>query len=325
MESGDPFAAGAGARLSKTSQHTYLFGWRRFLGFLAIHDPKALKLAASERLTMERVRRFAVHLAETNIPRSVAIQVDALYKAARVMMPEQDWTWLKRVKARLFRAAPSVAPPGPVITSVELLELGQQLMDENMPTPGAPIAMDAAVRYRDGLMIALLAFIPLRRKNLAALEIGRHLVRDNDRWFVVIPRDETKSGAAIEFPVPDILDPYVNLYVRFVRRRMLRKRTCSALWLNTNGDALAYAAIGGIISRHSESGLGFRVTPHDARDAAATTWAVSEPHKIGVARDLLAHADLHTTIRHYNRAKGIEASRAYSQVIAGMRKNWRSS
>jgi hypothetical protein len=40
--------------------------------------------------------------------------------------------------------------------------------------------MDDAVRYRDGFMIALLAFIPIRPKNLAALEIGRHLVREGD-------------------------------------------------------------------------------------------------------------------------------------------------
>ena len=35
-------------------------------------------------------------------------QVDALYKAARVMMPERDWTWLKAVKARLYRGGARV-------------------------------------------------------------------------------------------------------------------------------------------------------------------------------------------------------------------------
>jgi hypothetical protein len=44
------------------------------------------------------------------------------------------------------------------------------------------------------------------------------------------------------------------------------------------------------------------------------------PEKIGVARDLLTHSNLRTTIKHYNRARGIEASRAYCQVIAAMRK-----
>lgn len=80
----DPFADAAGARLSKASQHTYLFGWRRFLGFLAIHEPSALDVAPTERLTIQRVRLFVAHLAETNTPRSTASQANALYLAARM-------------------------------------------------------------------------------------------------------------------------------------------------------------------------------------------------------------------------------------------------
>ena len=70
-----PFAEAAGARLAKASQHRYLFAWRRFLGFLAIHEPTALEVAPTERLTIERVRAFVAHLAETNTPRSVASQL----------------------------------------------------------------------------------------------------------------------------------------------------------------------------------------------------------------------------------------------------------
>ena len=172
----DPFGDAAGAHLAEASRKAYLFAWRRFLGFLAIEEPAALDTAPAERVTRERVRRFASHLADTNRPQSVAAQVDMLYKAARIVMPERDWTWLKTVKARLHAARPARGSAKPVITSVQLLELGLVLMDESRPTPGAPIRLTVAVRYRDGLMIALLAFIPLRRKNLAALEIGRHLV-----------------------------------------------------------------------------------------------------------------------------------------------------
>jgi integrase len=320
MGSDDPFADAAGARLAKASQHTYLFAWRRFLGFLAIHEPTAFDVAPAERLTIERVRLFAAHLAESNIPRSVASQVHALYLAARVMMPERDWTWLKKIKARLFAAAPAPGASGPVITSVQLLDLGQQLMDEKQPTAVTAISIDDAVRFRDGMLLAFVAFIPIRRKNLAALEIGRHLVREGDGWFVIIPGEETKTGTPIEFPVPELLESYLANYLDIVRPRMLRHPSCAALWVSSQGGALVYGAIGQIFSRHSTSRLGFRITPHDARDAAATTWAISMPHQIGVARDLLTHSDLRTTIKHYNRARGIEASRAHSRVIAAMRR-----
>ena len=320
MGSDDPFDDAAGARFAKASQNLYLFAWRRFLGFLAIHEPTALEVAPNDRLTIARVRLFATHLAETNAPRSVASQVGALYQSARLMMPQRDWTWLKEVKARLYRAAPASAPTGPVITSVQLLDLGQRLMDESKPTAGTAISMAHAVRYRDGLMIALVAFNPIRRKNLAALGIGRHLIQEGDDWFVIIPREETKTETAIEFPLPAMLEPYLAIYLDVIRPRMLRHPTSAALWVNRKGDTLAYAAIGEVFSRHSTQRLGFRITPHDARDAAATTWAISAPDQIGVARDLLAHSDLRTTTKFYNRARGIEASRAYSRVIAAMRR-----
>jgi integrase len=320
MDADDPFAEGGGARLAKSSQENYLVAWRRFLGFLTTHEPSALEVAPMERITMERVRAFVAHLAATNIPGSVASHFAAFYHAVRVMMPESDWTWLKVVNGRLHRAAPAPAPAGPVITSIQLLELGQQLMDECKLTPDTPISKDDAVRYRDGFMIALLAFITLRRKNLAELEIGRHLVRWDDRWFVIVPGEEVKTKTPIEFPVPELLEPYLCCYLDLVRPRLLRDPNCAALWVSSQGGPLSYGMIGAAIRRRSMSRLGLRIATHDARDAAATTWALFAPEKIGVARDLLAHTDLRTTIKYYNRARGIEASRAHCQVIAGMRR-----
>jgi hypothetical protein len=93
-------------------------------------------------------------------------------------------------------------------------------MDESKPAPGTSISMHDAVRYRDGLMIALLAFIPMRRKNLAALEIGRHVVQEGDRWFVIIPREDTEGhtiffkidylDTALAYHSPDPADPAVT-------------------------------------------------------------------------------------------------------------------
>jgi integrase len=73
-----------------------------------------------------------------------------------------------------------------------------------------------------------------------------------------------------------------------------------------------------VLTRNTTERLGIRITPHDARDAAATTWAIAAPEQIGIARDLLAHADLRT-MKHYNRAKGIEASRTHNELIGRLR------
>src|SRR5262249_32298626 len=218
----DPFADGPGARLARTTLHKHWMGWRRFLGFLTHTDPDVLEKTPAERLTAERVRRFVEHLGQTNTPLSVAIQVDSLYGAARTLMPNQDWIWLRKIKTRLFAVAPQGDTPRPVITSVQLVDLGMSLMQEIYVCADKPISIADAIRYRDGLMIALLAQVPLRHRNFAALEIGRDLIKEGDDWSIIVPPEETKTKTYLDFPVPKSLRNQLSTYLIRIRPRMLR-------------------------------------------------------------------------------------------------------
>ncbi len=93
--------------------------------------------------------------------------------------------------------------------------------------------------------------------------------------------------------------------------------------VSPKGGPLSYHAFWPVFTRHTTERLGIRVTPHDVRDAAATLWAIARPGQVGISRDLLAHADLRTTEKHYNRARGIEASRSHGRVIAELRRRYR--
>ncbi len=205
MEANDPFSMGAGARLSPASRQRYFMVWRRFLGFLAISEPEALEISPADRLCADRIKKFAKHLAETCSPGSVATGVEAAYNAARVMMPDVDLGWLKEMKTRLHAAVPPRSESRPAITSVQLLKLGQELMDEVRPKPGTTLRLAEAIQYRDGLMIFLTAFAPIRRKNVAALDIVRHLLLGDGVHTVLIPRAETKTGSSIEFELVPLL------------------------------------------------------------------------------------------------------------------------
>lgn len=295
-----------------------MWSWRRFLGLLRNTEPEAFEIPPAERLTAERVKVFAAHLAETNSPKSVANMVERLYMAARIMMADRDWSWLKKIKSRLHAAVRVHSPAGPVITSVQLLELGLKLLEENRPEPAAPFDVHGAVAYRDGLISALLAFAPLRPKNLISLQIGRHVVLERNRWFVLVPREETKTRKRIQFEIPELLIPHFQAYLRVIRPGLLRRERHAALWVSQWGGALSYVGLVKIFARLSAR-LGLRISPHDARDAAVTTWAIARPDQICVSRDLLYHSRLDTT-QFYNRTRGIEASRAYRQVISEIRK-----
>jgi integrase len=319
IEADDPFSVSGARRLSPASRQRYFMGWRRFLGFLAIAEPEALEISPPDRLNPERIKRFAKHLAETCSPASIATGVEAAYHAARVMMPDVDLGWLKEMKTRLHRAVPPKGETRPAITSLQLLKLGQELIDEVQPKLGTKIRLADAVQYRDALMIALTAFVPLRRKNLAALDMVRHVRLEHDSCTIVIPKGETKTGSPIEFEVPPLLLPYLHDYCRFVRPRLNPGNGCTALWVSAKGRGLSYAAIGDVFARHSAQRLGLHLCPHDVRAAAATTWAFFSPEQIGVAQELLAHQNIRTTTTHYNRARGIQASRAYLQALKQIR------
>jgi integrase/recombinase XerD len=323
VDRNDPFDDGPGARLAKTTLHKYWMGWRRFLGFLTITEPDVLQKKPFERLTPEQARRFVEHLRETNTAHSVAIQIDSLYGAARTLMPDEDWIWLRNMKTRLYAVAPRGNAVRPVITSVQLVDLGIALMEESNIATGKLIRMADAIRFRDGLMIAFLAQIPLRHKNFAEIEIGRNLIKEDDNWSIVIPPEETKTQTYLDFQIPESIREGLIMYLNVVRPRMLRRHGCKALWVSPKGGPLSYSAVGPVFTRHTTQRLGIRITPHDARDAAATTWAIAAPDKVGVSRDLLAHSDLRTTQKYYNRAKGVEASRAHSHVIARLRRHYR--
>jgi integrase len=143
-------------------------------------------------------------------------------------------------------------------------------MDEARPNLGPKLALADALRYRDGLMIALTAFAPLRPKNLQR-DMVDHFHFAKDRCTVVIGKGETKTGTELEFEVPALLLPYLDEYRRLVRPRLNSDPRCTALWVSAKGGALSYAAIAGIFARHSVQRLGIRLRPHDVRAAAATT------------------------------------------------------
>jgi hypothetical protein len=99
----DPFDddAGPGGHLKPRTQRAIFFAYRRWLGWLNMDQPATLMLNPAERVTRERIRRYASSLAMTMGSVAIALHIERLYDAIRHMAPERDWTWLKEIKTRL--------------------------------------------------------------------------------------------------------------------------------------------------------------------------------------------------------------------------------
>src|SRR4051812_8084621 len=146
----------------------------------------SLLLAPSDRVTRERIAEFSTMLAVTNTGMSVVTTIRHVRQALLLIQPGTDLEWLLRI-ARQIEAQSYTRPKRPrMVSSLELYQLGHDLMDEAEAQlePSGRIPNRAAITYRDGLIIALLVAAPMRRTNLAALQIDRHLVRAGAVWTV---------------------------------------------------------------------------------------------------------------------------------------------
>jgi integrase/recombinase XerD len=74
------------------------------------------------------------------------------------------------------------------------------------------------------------------------------------------------------------------------------------------------------IAVYTEQAFGRAIRPHLFRDCAVTELVDCAPEEIGIAPDLLGHADLRTTRKHYIHAKGMTAHARVQDIIASLRR-----
>jgi integrase len=175
------------------------------------------------------------------------------------------------------------------------------------------------VRYRDGLMLAVLAARAFRRGNLAQMRVDHHISRIDGIYVCTFAAAETKNGRELIEPLPIALTPYIDRYLDEIRPALLRGHVSDAFWISTYRGPLSEQSIYTKVCAATEEELGVRLSPHLFRDALATGIAADDPEHIRMASRLLGHADPRTTERHYIHAQAIAASRRYNAVVLPIR------
>lgn len=316
IAAGDIFdGRGPAAHWAATTLYNVMAAYGRYLAFLTASEPSALAEEPAKRLSVDRLARYLSHLAETAGTMGRHMFFAKLRDAVRVMFPGSVPQHLLRLVARLESECRPRSKAPRIVTSTRLAALGTKLMEEPI---GAEGKMTNAVAYRDGLMIALLALRPLRLRTFSLMRVSTHLQRVGDEWRMVFEGPESKSGRPFEITVPQNLVSSLMYYLQKVRPKFTGADRHDGLWASTKGRPLTPNAIARVITERTREALGQPVTPHLFRHSAATTIAIFQPGRIGVARDLLGHSSLATTNAYYNKARSIDASRLYAGVVAGL-------
>jgi integrase/recombinase XerD len=291
------------------------------MGVWAKH-PNLLELRPEARVDRLVVTEYATWRGRSCGYGMAAIDLDGLRRALKLICPGADWCWLLTLTKRFKAAAPHKPRKYHLVTSDHLYALGLELMDRAVAEAEAAkrISKACAFEYRDGLIIALLALIPLRSRTLVALRIGKQLVKTGDCWALDIPATDTKTRRPLDYPISKELGMRIDLYLERFRRRIPGADTHTYLWASNKRRPMAAIGIYGRVRRRTKKAFGFGVNLHRFRHAAASFWSIRDPVNVRGAKDLLGQASFGITEKHYIMGQSRLAGRALAHAVNTARK-----
>jgi integrase/recombinase XerD len=291
----------------------------RWLSWLQHRELLDVTAAPEALITPERVEAYRAALAEDARDATVVIRIDGLADAASILAPTTDWSWLRAgaraVRSDIQNVEPKLVRMKP---SRQLLDLGVERMAEADTLGWCP--RRAAVRFRDGLMIALLAARPLRRASFAGLRLGGGLVRRDECWWIDLAGARTKTGRQDQNPLPKALIEPLEIYLERHRPVLLGTGDHEHLWLTLEGAPVRAHVVFKQVSVLTRQRLGIAVNPHLFRHCAATSTAREDPHRMETAAAVLGHAGGTKTMQaHYNLARDFAAAQQWQAEFRRLR------
>jgi integrase/recombinase XerD len=327
---------GGGANWAPTTRAGVANSYGRWLKWLIDHDRLDLAIAPVDRVAPETLAAYVEFLQQSLASTSIVAYVAFLQAGLVAMAPERDWVWLRAFIAGLKRDSSPARDKQPHLQDpTDLLAFGEQLMahaELELIAADGVTSWEGATRYRDGLMIAMLALCPLRRKNFCAIEIGRQLTTRGDGGYgLSFERTETKNHRPLAALVPDVLVPNLNRYLDHYRPFLCGltghrnpdfpfRPAGSFLWVSKTGSALSQEVFYKNLRNLTAARFGHAVNPHLFRDCAATAIAIDLPEQVGIVPGLLGHAGMATSERFYIHAHTTEAHRRNQQNVLALRR-----
>jgi site-specific recombinase XerD len=292
---------------------------RRYGYFLEhVERTEGLKANASAALlvTPKRVEGFLAEIQGRLSSVTVQGTVSKLRRMAQLLAPERDYRWLTDIANDLALVMMPKSKTHRLVYPHVTAEAGMTLMAE-ADVAAHRSALARARQFRNGSMIALMAFHSIRLKNFAALEIGRSFVKTNDKWWIVLRASETKENRPDERVVDDSLISSIERYLTVHRPILARGNTGqTALWLSSNdGKPMTYTAVERVFSLTTKETLGVDLSPHLFRMASASSCAVWAGNRPYLATALLHHHDPHVANEHYNRSTTSSATQQFGALI----------
>jgi integrase/recombinase XerD len=307
---------GPGAHLSKRSVQQLRYAYGKCLYFISAEHGDLLKRRPARRLNARIIEEYVNWQPRTCGRVTLSVYLYHLWLALRYLCPTDDWRWLLVISKRIKAQAKPKPEKHHLIDSATLYKLGIRLMDAALACGKPPTSWRVQTGFRDGLVIAFLALIPLRRRTLSGLRIGKQLIKSGDRWFLDIPAEDVKSKRPLDYPISQELSERIDVYVNQIRFQTAGAGAHDYLWACSRGGPMRERGIYGAVRRRTRKALGFPINLHRFRSAAATFWSIRDPANVRGAKDLLGHASFATTEKYYVMAQSRIAGRVLARIVS---------
>lgn len=174
----------------------------------------------------------------------------------------------------------------------------------------------AALAREDAVAIAIFLICPIRRKNMAEIQLDLNLQRPGDgRVFLVFEADQVKNAQRIEF---ELHKSVVDMVDRHLASRAPQLCPYGTPWLFPRRDGLGHVHLDGLsgrIRRRIFKETGLKVNVHLFRHIAAMIWLTAHPGQYEALRRLLGHTTLSQTINAYAGFEAGTAARLFADVV----------
>jgi integrase len=202
-----------------------------------------------------------------------------------------------------------------LVLPAELFAAADRLLAEGCPARAAGV-------HERGLALALLQLLPMRRRNLAAIDIVRHFRRDANHRIVAIciPGTEVKNGITLDAAVPVDLARRIDRHIK-VHRLALARTNAASSWLfaGMGDDHRCPEALTRGISAAVRDAVGVQFNVHLIRHLVATLLYDADPLNGPLAQRVLGHTQLKTTEGMYGSLRTRGAQRQWAEVLDSKR------
>lgn len=185
-----------------------------------------------------------------------------------------------------------------------------------------PRSRKRALMVQTALAIEILLFAPIRVGNLVELDRNRHFTwaRSNGKRMLhlVIPAEEVKNDVDLEFPLPDETVDLLEFYMRTYQPDLVDTPS-GVLFPGKRGKPKHEQSLGRQICSAIKRETGLEMNPHLFRHLGVTLFLEANPGEYEVARRVLGHKSITTTIEFYAGLETAAAVRHFDKTILRLR------